>query len=150
VKSLAGKDKIGFCSVGLRSDSIDIFVLDNIFALIDEYICADQPVTLTFRFQTGAADHTSEWSTIRQFKVSLPRQTSYFANDPKNRVDNSLRMIDLSHVASVSEHLRSTGTQPVFVDPQLFEKVQSVLAGLQSTEVFEARDRVPRTDELRL
>ena len=47
--------------------------------------------------------------TNRQFKVSLRRQTSYFANDPKNRVDNSLRMIDLNHVASVNKHLRSTG-----------------------------------------
>jgi hypothetical protein len=35
----------------------DVFVLDNAFALIDEYICADQPVTLTFRLRQGGGPY---------------------------------------------------------------------------------------------
>jgi hypothetical protein len=45
--------------------------------------------------------------TNHQLKILLRRQTSYFSDDRQDRIDNSLRMIDLNHVPAVNKHLRS-------------------------------------------
>ncbi|MBB5346262.1 hypothetical protein, partial [Tunturibacter empetritectus] len=59
----------------------DIFALDNIFALIDEYICADHPVRSLFACDK-AADHTfsvlnTELSDYAEKHPITPSLTSY-------------------------------------------------------------------------
>ena len=63
-----------------RSNGKDIFVLDNIFALIDEYICADFSVAQSFLLQSCGGPYTfgpvqtSGLTTIHPERPSLPVQ----------------------------------------------------------------------------
>jgi hypothetical protein len=60
------------------SSGQDIFVLDNIFALIDEYICADLSIAL--RFSLAVARRTIQFQEVRSqsgracyLQLTLPR-----------------------------------------------------------------------------
>jgi hypothetical protein len=64
-KMIRQRDPLGLWSLnsdseGCPSNGKDIFVLDNISALIDEYICADFLLPQLFPCN-HAADHTYKW-----------------------------------------------------------------------------------------